>query len=97
MGTIEESVVMAMDGSKHFKRSKLKIDILNGLTDNEILTLRRIFQERHVNKHNKGIINEIYTKLIPEDNKLLGSKATLSMEEFENAATILTKVVQNMI
>jgi hypothetical protein len=29
MGTIEESVVMAMDGSEHFKRSKLKIDILN--------------------------------------------------------------------
>jgi len=85
------------DTRKHFKDSFLKIDILDGLTETEKLTLRRVFQKRHMNEHNKGIINEKYVKHIPQDHKLLGTKATLSLAEFENAAQILRKVIEKLI
>jgi hypothetical protein len=82
---------------KYFKDSVLKIDILNGLSDQEILTLRRVFQKRHVNIHDKGIINKKYVQFIPEDQKLLGSKVSLTLEEFENAAQALKTVILNLI
>lgn len=82
---------------RYFKDSVLQIDILNGLSDQEILTLRRVFQKRHVNIHDKGIINEKYIQFIPEDQKLLGLKVTLTLEEFENAAVVLKKVILNLI
>ncbi len=85
------------DSRKHFKNSHLKIDIITSLTDKEYLILRRVFQKRHVSKHNKGIINDKYVRLIPQDRKLLGKKVTLSLEEFEDAAQVLRKVIETLI
>lgn len=42
-------------------------------------------------------INEKYVKKIPEDNKLLGTKAVLTFEEFWEAALILRKVIDKLI
>lgn len=85
------------DTRQHFKNSHLKIDIIKGLMDKEYLLLRQVFQKRHLNEHNKGVINEKYKKLIPQDRSKLGSKVSLSLSEFEDAAQILRKVIENII
>jgi len=85
------------DTRQHFKNSHLQIDIIKGLTDREYLMLRKVFQKRHLNEHNKGIINDKYKKHIPQDRSKLGSKVSLSLSEFEDAAQILRKVIENLI
>lgn len=85
------------DTRKHFKNSHLKVDIINGILDAEYLILRRVFQKKHLNQHNRGFVNEKYVRLIPQDRKLLGQKVTLSLEEFETASQVLRKVISNLI
>lgn len=85
------------DTRQHFLKSPLKIDITAGLNDKERLTLRRVFQKRHVYDHNHGVINEKYIKLIPEDQKLIGEKAPLSLQEFEEAVQVQKKIIDTLI
>lgn len=85
------------DTRKHFKNSPLSIDFNNSISDAEYLILRRVFEKKHVNQHNRGIINDKYVRLIPQDRKLLGQKAILSLEEFEDAVKILRKVIGSLI
>jgi len=80
---------------KFFKRH-LGTDIFDGLSNDDMLTLRRVFHKRHLYEHNKGIINEKYTRMIPEDAKLLGKHAELSLDELERAAEVLRRVLDNL-
>lgn len=80
----------------YFKKS-LNKDIFENLTNIETLTIRRVFQKRHLYIHNDGIINEKYVKKIPEDKNLLGEKAELSFEEFESATLVVRKVIDNIV
>lgn len=47
-------------------------------------------------EHDRGVINEKYTRKIPEDAKLLGEHAELSWIELEHAATTLRRVLDNL-
>jgi len=73
------------DARKFFKKHA-NIDILALLSQVQLLTLRRVFQKRHVCIHAGGIITARYTKKIPEDSKLLGTEVVLSESELEEAA-----------
>jgi len=75
-----------------FKKHK-NVDILNGLSNDQLLCIRRVFQKRHAYQHSSGKITEKYVKKIPEDSALLGTQARLSLEEFSEAAKILRIVV----
>jgi hypothetical protein len=77
-------------------RSSRNVDILQDLSQDELLVLRRTFQKRHAHVHNGGIIGERYTKKMPEDASLLGQRAQLSIDEFEAAAKSLRPVVDRI-
>lgn len=87
---------MLFETRKFFKKH-LCIDILMDLNQNEILTLRRIFQKRHLYEHDKGIINAKYVKEIPEDKDLLNQKAELNINEFTAGAESLRKIIDTLI
>jgi hypothetical protein len=73
------------------------VDILGGLSADELLTLRRVFHKRHAHTHNRGIIGDRYVRKVPEDAKLLGQPAQLSLEEFEVGAKALRSVVDRIV
>jgi uncharacterized Zn-finger protein len=73
------------------------VDILSRLSAGEVLTLRRVFQKRHAHIHNRGIIGERYVRKVPEDAKLLGQPAQLSLEEFEAGAKALRSVIDRIV
>jgi hypothetical protein len=84
--------------AKRFFKEHKSIDIFDGLTEFELLTLRRVFQKRHIYQHDtQGIITEKYVRKVPEDGSLLGTKAALSMNEFNEAASHLRKIIDNMV
>ena len=47
--------------------------------------------------HAGGEITDRYVKLIPEDAKLLGSKAVLTVEELETAATAMRIALGDLV
>ncbi len=76
------------DARKFFK-THANIDILGNIACPRLLTLRRIFQRRHVCMHAGGEITERYVKMIPEDKSLFGTHVVLKVEELEEAATAM--------
>jgi hypothetical protein len=76
------------DARKYFK-THAGIDILANIAGDQLLALRRVFQKRHVYIHAGGEITERYVKMIPEDSKLQGTKAVLTVEELDTAATAM--------
>ncbi len=72
------------------------IDILEGLSAGELLTLRRTFQKCNAHDHNGGVIGERFIRRVPEDTALLGQRAELSLEEFEAAANALRSVIDRL-
>lgn len=83
--------------ARRFFKRLIRIDILEELNIDELLNLRRVFQKRHAYEHNNGIIDERYVKEIPEDKELLGTKAELSIQEFESAAQALRKIIDTLL
>jgi Zn finger protein HypA/HybF involved in hydrogenase expression len=73
------------DARKFFKKHT-SLDILENITGDNLLTLRRVFQKRHVCIHTGGEITDRYVKMIPEDKKLLGTQVSLSVDELDSAA-----------
>lgn len=80
---------------RYFKEC-VGVDILEGHTDSDLLTLRRLFQKRHVCQHAGGQITEQYIKKVPEDRELLGQDVPLSLAEFKEAADILRRVLDKL-
>lgn len=83
--------------TRKFFKDSLNIDIFSGLTDSEMLSIRRIFQKRHVCEHNGGIVTEQYVQKIPEDRVLINTHVQLSIEEFEIGAKSLRKILDNLV
>jgi DNA-directed RNA polymerase subunit RPC12/RpoP len=75
----------------------LGADLFNGLRNDDLLALRRVFQKRHAYEHYQGVIEEKYVRLIPEDRHLLNQKAELSLDEFTRAAQALRYVLDKML
>jgi hypothetical protein len=68
---------MLFDVRKLFKKH-LAVDIMSGINNDDLLSLRRVFQKRHACEHYQGVIEEKYIRAIPEDAHLLNQKAELS-------------------
>lgn len=86
---------MLFETRKFFKKF-LNVDILDGLSTPDLLSLRRVFQKRHSYEHYDGIIEEKYVREIPEDANLLGQKAELSLDELITASTALRIVLDKL-
>lgn len=80
---------------KYFKK-QINVDIFDGLDDSELLVLRRVFQKRHAFQHGDGTITDDFIQKVPEDKQLLGTKANLTMEEFEEASQYLRVILNNL-
>ncbi|OGY24373.1 MAG: hypothetical protein A2Y57_03420 [Candidatus Woykebacteria bacterium RBG_13_40_7b] len=68
-------------------------NFLESLSKEEDLCLRRIFQKRHLYQHNKGIVDQEYLRVVPEDVSMLTKLAPLSVEEFKLGADVIRKIL----
>jgi hypothetical protein len=87
---------MLFEVRKLFK-DHLGVDIFSGLSNDDLLALRRVFQKRHAYEHHQGIIEEKYIRMIPEDTHLLNQKAELSLDEFITASQALRYAFENLL
>lgn len=71
-----------------------KLDEL--LTEDELMALRIVFQKRHVYTHGGGVIDERYTREVPGTEHLVGTKAELSLEEFDKGAKAVHRLIGAM-
>jgi len=83
--------------TRKFFKDACGVDIFKNLSDDDLLILRCVFQKRHIYQHSEGQITELYLKKVPEDYKLLGTKAVLSLDEFEKAARIIRGVLGALV
>lgn len=86
-----------LDSAEKFFKDIYKTSLLDGLEKDDILTIKRLFQKRHVYQHNKGVIDERYISIIPEDKSLLGQVALLDLQEFRNATSAMRKILLKII
>jgi len=82
-----------LESAKDFFNDLFNIDMFHGLSSDEMLSIRRVFQKRHVYQHNKGIIDQKYINLIAEDSPLLNKEAPLIQEEFVKGAEAIRKIL----
>lgn len=71
--------------------------MLASLSQADLLSLRRVFQKRHVCIHAGGIITERYIKMIPEDSRLLGTEVELTESELDDAATAVRTALGELV
>lgn len=71
--------------SRELFLATLHVDILADIPTEQELSLRRVFQKRHITEHAGGTIDARYVGEVPEDAALLGQKAVLSLGELELA------------
>jgi len=82
------------DTKKFFKKHEL--DIYHEISHAEKIVIKRIFEKRHAYEHGSGEITAKYIKNVPEDSRLLGEIAKLSIEEFSEGVEIIKKVIENI-
>lgn len=86
-----------LDSVEELFKDIFAVDLFEGLDPDKVTLIRRFFQKRHVYQHNKGIIDQKYVDLIPEDKDLLGEAALLDLQEFKDAAVIIRKMLSKII
>lgn len=91
-----ENFQVLFDARKFFKEHA-KVDMLAPISPSALLSLRRVFQKRHVCTHAGGIITERYIKMIPEDKKLLGTQVMLSESELDEAASAMRTALGEIV
>jgi uncharacterized Zn finger protein (UPF0148 family) len=94
---IEHGRFQNLDHTRRSFRSTLGVDILEGVSDREIRTLKRIFEKRHVHEHNRGIASERYVREVPEDADLVGRQVPLSEDELEEGVLILRRILERLV
>ena len=72
------------------ERTGKPLEALLSLQQYEALTI--VYQKRHVNTHNGGVIDARYVKILPGSAAQLGQRVQLSLEEFD-AAVAAVKVL----
>jgi len=75
--------------ARKFFKKHANVDMLAPLSQTALLSLRRVFQKRHVCIHAGGIITARYIKMIPEDAQLLETVVELTESELSTAATAM--------
>ena len=86
-----------LDSAKEFFHDHFNINMFQGLISDEILSIKRLFQKRHLYQHNRGFIDQKYINIIPEDSHLLNNEAPLTREEFIKGAEAMRKIMVKMI
>lgn len=86
-----------LDSAENFFKDTYSIDLFDGLQKDEVLTIKKLFQKRHIYQHNKGVIDEKYIGVIPDDMSLLGQVALLDLEEFIDTTTVMRKILLKII
>jgi len=81
---------------KSFKEA-LGLDMLAGLKTEELLSLRRVFQKRHLCTHVGQTITDRYVREIPEDRNLVGKAVELSLTELQTAASALRAALAELV
>ena len=83
--------------ARRFFKEHKSVDIFFDLNNEQLLCLRRVFQKRHAYQHSGGQITEKYIKKIPEDKALIGTKAVLTLQEFEEGAKALRHALDKLL
>jgi hypothetical protein len=83
--------------ARKFFKEHAGVDILDGIDEATLLTLRRVFQKRHACIHAGGKITDRYVRMIPEDASQLGQDALLSLEELEVAAGAMRAALGSLV
>ena len=86
-----------LDSAEKFFKDAYRINLFDGLEKDDVLTIKRLFQKRHVYQHNKGVIDPKYINIIPEDVSLLRQVASLDLEEFRDATIVMRKILLKII
>lgn len=86
-----------LDVTEKFFRDQFHKELFCNIESLETEVIKRFFQKRHVFQHNKGVIDKKYVEVIPADVLLLGKQATLTVEEFMDATSVLRKMIINII
>lgn len=86
-----------LDVTEKFFRDHYHKELFSDITQPEVEVIKRFFQKRHVYQHNKGIIDQRYVEVIPSDVSLLGKTASLTVDEFMHATSILRNMIINII
>jgi hypothetical protein len=86
-----------LESAKEFFHDHFNIDMLHGLSPDETLSITRLFQKRHVYQHNRGIIDQRYINMVPEDSNLLNQEAPLTREEFVKGTEAMRKIMAKFI
>jgi len=95
--SIDRGRFQNLDHTRRLFRRSAGIDIFTALDVDGIRLLKRVFEKRHVHEHNEGVISQRYVDQIPEDAALLGQKAELTVQELEEAASILRRVLEQLV
>jgi uncharacterized Zn-finger protein len=95
--TPEDGRFQNLTATKEFFKKHTATDVFASLSASEELTLRRVFQKRHLFTHGENFIDDKYIKLVPEDTHLKGTTPVLSMIEFEAGAEALRRVVDRIV
>ncbi|MEX1014357.1 MAG: hypothetical protein WDZ80_04320 [Candidatus Paceibacterota bacterium] len=82
-----------LDSSNKFFQDIHGTSLFDDLSEDEALTVKKVFQKRHIYQHNKGRVDQKYIGNIPEDSMLLGKSAPLDLDEFKDATKAIRKIL----
>lgn len=79
---------------KYFK-DNFNVKILDGLDSQNLQDMRVVFEKRHVEQHNSGIIDAKYTANLGLDSSSHGQRVAYSKDELQSALKALINVSNN--
>lgn len=82
--------------SEKYFRDNLNLEILDGLDSQSLTDMRIVFEKRHVEQHNSGIIDEKYTSNLGFDNTPQGQRVSYSKVELQSSLKALSAVSNNL-
>ncbi len=85
-----------INSSEKYFRDSLNVEILENLHSQNLQDMRVVFEKRHVEQHNSGIIDEKYVANLGLDDSSLGNKVAYSKSELQSALKAMKGVSSNL-
>lgn len=82
--------------SEQYFRNNFGVGMLNSLDSQNLQDMRIVFEKRHVEQHNSGIIDEKYVTNLALDNSTLGQKVSYKKDELKSALKALIDIGKNL-
>lgn len=82
--------------SEKYFRDNLSVEILENLDSQNLKAMRVVFEKRHVEQHNSGIIDKKYTVNLGLDNTSEGQRVTYSKDELQSSLKALIAISHNL-